>query len=348
MASSKSQFRARCPALGIIAALVVSGAAAAETYKVPHNAFGQPDFSGTWTNASVTQLERPAQFKSLTLTEAEARTLEKGYEQAVAADAKPSDPKAGAPSAGNDPGGYNTFWIDPGTKVGRIKGQLRSSWLVEPADGKLPYSAEGRRLFLAEVRKISAAADDPEYRQVAERCLLGFGSTAGPPMLNVLYNNTYQIQQDRDHVVILIEMDHDARIVRLTDRTHPAAHIRQWMGDSFGWWDGDTLVVETTNFNPGEVLRPGIPTTIYVSKDAKVTERFTRTSATQILYEFKVEDPTAYTRAWRGEMPLNVTKGPVYEYACHEGNYALPSILRGARRAEDAAAGKTPAPGGSQ
>jgi hypothetical protein len=120
------------------------------------------------------------------------------------------------------------------------------------------------------------------------------------------------------------------------------------MGDSFGWWEGDTLVVETTNFNPGEVLRPGIPTTIFVSKDAKVTERFTRVSATQILYEFKVDDPTAYTRAWRGEMPLNVTKGPIYEYACHEGNYALPSILRGARRAEDAAAGKTAAPGGSQ
>jgi hypothetical protein len=347
MALSSLQFPAWVAAL-VLAAASVAHPAGAQAYKAPHNAFGQPDFSGVWTNASVTQLERPAQFKSLTLTEAEARTLEKGYEQAVAADARPSDPKAGAPSAGNDPGGYNTFWIDPGTKVGRIKGQLRSSWLVEPADGKLPYSAEGRRLFLAEVRKISGAADDPEYRQVAERCLLGFGSTAGPPMLNVLYNNTYQIQQDRDHVVILVEMDHDARIIRLTDRAHPPANIRPWMGDSFGWWEGDTLVVETTNFNPGEVLRPGIPTTIFVSKDAKVTERFTRVSPTQILYEFKVEDPTAYTKAWRGELPLNVTKGPVYEYACHEGNYALPSILRGARRAEEAGAGKAAAPGGAR
>src|SRR6266404_2331209 len=138
-------------------------------------------------------------------------------------------------------------------------------------------------------------------------------------------------------------MDHDARIVRLVKRGAPGAtaHLpatqRPWMGDSIGWWEGDTLVVETTNFNAGEVLRPGIPTTIYVSKDAKVTERFTRISAAQILYEFKVEDPTAYTKIWRGEMPLNTTKGPVYEYACHEGNYALPSILRGARRAEEAA-----------
>jgi hypothetical protein len=326
-----------------LAALLAGSAAAAASYKAPRNGFGQPDFSGVWTNASITQLERPAQFKSLVITPAEAKTLEQGYARSVAADAKPSDPKAGAPSAGSDPGGYNTFWIDPGTRIGSIGGQLRSSWLIEPADGKLPYSAEGRRLFLAEVRKISGAADDPEFRQVAERCLLGFGSTAGPPMLNVLYNNTYQIQQNADHVVILVEMDHDARIVRLNTRTHLPPAQRPWMGDSIGWWEGDTLVVETTNFNPGEVLRPGIPTTIFVSKDAKVTERFTRISAAQILYEFKVEDPTAYTATWRGEMPLNATKGPVYEYACHEGNYALPSILRGARRAE----GKTDA-GGSQ
>jgi hypothetical protein len=335
-------------AAAIGAAALLAGAANAQAYKAPRNGFGQPDFSGTWTNASITQLERPAQFKSLVITPAEAKTLEQGYAQAVASDAKPSDPKAGAPSAGTDPGGYNTFWIDPGTKIGSLKGQLRSSWLIEPADGKLPYSAEGRRLFLAEVRKIAGNADDPEFRQVAERCLLGFGSTAGPPMLNVLYNNTYQIQQNGDHVAILVEMDHDVRIVRLNTKTHLPPAQRPWMGDSVGWWEGDTLVVETTNFNPGEVLRPGIPTTIYVSKDAKVTERFTRISQAQILYEFKVEDPTAYTKTWRGEMPLNASKGAVYEYACHEGNYALPSILRGARRAEQEAAGKAPGPGGSQ
>jgi hypothetical protein len=348
MAASTMRAWVTTAAVGAMAWAVLGGSASAgPAYKAPHNGFGQPDFSGTWTNASVTQLERPAQFKSLEISSAEAHGLEQSYAQAVSSDAKPSDPKAGAPAAGNDPGGYNSFWIDPGTKVGSIRGKFRSSWLTEPVDGKLPYSAEGRRLFLAEVRKISGNANDPEYRQVAERCLLGFGSTAGPPMLNVLYNNTYQIQQDKDHVVILVEMDHDARIIRLTDRTHPRADIRPWMGDSFGWWEGDTLVVETTNFNPGEVLRPGIPTTIYVSKDAKVTERFTRISPTQILYQFQVEDPTAYAKTWRGEMPLNTTKGPVYEYACHEGNYALPSILRGARRAEAETAGKTTAPGGA-
>ena len=195
-------------------------------------------------------------------------------------------------------------------------------------------------MFTAEIVKIQGNFDGPEARQVAERCLMGFGSTAGPPMLNVLYNNTYLIQQSKDAVVIVVEMNHDARIVRLTDRTHPKADVRRWMGDSYGWWEGDTLVVETTNFNPGEQLRPGIPTTLFLSTDAKVTERFTRVSDKQILYEFKVEDPKVYSKPWRAEMPINAAKGPVYEYACHEGNYALPGILRGARVAE--AAGKKP------
>jgi hypothetical protein len=324
---------------GAIAA-VLAGSAWAGDYKAPRNGFGQPDFSGTWSNASVTQLERPNQFKELVISEAQAKTLEQGYALMRSADARDTDPNAPPPKAGQDVGGYNAFWIDPGTHVGMIGAERRSSWLVEPADGKLPYSPEGRKAFMAEVVKIQTNFDGPEARQVAERCLMGFGSTAGPPMMNVLYNNTYQIQQARDHVVILVEMNHDARIIRLADRKKPPAHIRLWMGDSLGWWEGETLVVETTNFNPGEQLRPGIPTTFFVSKDAKVTERFTRISERQILYQFTVDDPIIYTKTWRGEMPLNAAKGPVYEYACHEGNYALPGILGGARRAE--AEGKAP------
>ena len=324
---------ARLAACALLLA-TLAGSAAAQAYKAPRNAFGHPDFSGVWTNASVTQLERPAQFKSLVITPAQAATLEQGYVRMRASDSGPTNPDAPAPKSGEDPGGYNTFWIDPGTKVGAIKGELRSSWLVEPADGKLPYSAQGRKLFMAEVIQIQGNFDGPEVRQVAERCLMGFGSTAGPPMMNVLYNNTYQFQQDRNHLVIVVEMNHDARIVRIGDKTHPKPDIRTWMGDSIGWWEGDTLVVETTNFNAGEQLRPGIPTTFFVSKDAKVTERFTRVSARQILYEFTVDDPTVYTRPWRGEMPINAAQGPVYEYACHEGNYALPGILRGARYTE--------------
>jgi hypothetical protein len=310
-------------------------------YKAPHNAFGQPDLSGTWTNASVTQLERPAQYKSLVMTPDQAKAMEKAsIASASSIDSRPSDPKAGAPAKGEDPGGYNAFWIDPGTRAGQIKGEYRSSWLTDPADGRLPWSADGRKMFMKDIARIQGDFANPEARQLAEQCLLGFGSTAGPPMMNVLYNNTYQIQQDADHVAILVEMDHDVRIIRLGAKEHLPAAIRPWMGDSIGHWEGDTLVVETTNFNPGESLRPGIPTVVYLSADAKVTERFTRISATQILYEFKVEDPKVYTKTWRGEMPFNVTRGPLYEYACHEGNYALPGILAGARHAE--AQGKKP------
>ena len=335
MAVPTSRVRIRAAAaVGVL--VLLAGSAGAADYKAPRNGFGQPDFSGVWTNASLTQLERPPQINSLVITEAQARTLEQWWTQMRASDSGPTDPNAPAPAQANDPGGYNAFWMDPGSKVGSIRGELRSSWIVEPADGKLPYSPEGRKRFMAEVVRIQTNFDGPEGRQLAERCLLGFGSTAGPPMMNVLYNNTYQIQQAKDYLVILVEMNHDARIVRLADKTHPRADIRPWMGDSIGWWEGDTLVVETTNFNPGEQLRPGIPTTFYVSQDAKVTERFTRISPTQILYEFKVEDPKVYTRTWRGEMPLNTTKGPLYEYACHEGNYALPNILAGSRAAERA------------
>ena len=337
-ALAPSRFRAAAIALGAILGVALAAPASAQAYKAPRNAFGQPDLEGVWTNASVTQLERPALFKSLVITEAQARMMEQGMARFRNADAGPTDPNAPAPKAGDDPGGYNAFWIDPGTRVGSIQGEYRSSWIVEPADGKLPYSPAGRALFAAEVNRIRTNFDGPEGRQLAERCLLGFGSTAGPPMMNVLYNNTYQFQQARNHVAILVEMNHDARIIRLVskegEKARPPAHIRPWMGDSVGWWDGDTLVVETTHFNPGEQLRPGIPTTFLISKDAKVTERFTRVSPTQIRYEFTVDDPKAFTQPWRGEMPFNATKGPVYEYACHEGNYALPGILAGARRTE--------------
>src|SRR6185503_15166593 len=145
---------------------------------VPRNGYGQPDLSGTWTNASVTQLERPAQFKSLVMTPDQAKAMEKASIAAASAgDSRPSDPKAGAPGKGEDPGGYNAFWIDPGTKAGQIKGEYRSSWLTEPADGRLPYSPEGRRQFLKDIARIQANFSDPEARQLAEQCLLGFGST---------------------------------------------------------------------------------------------------------------------------------------------------------------------------
>ena len=335
-------------AVAALAATPVLAAAAntgAAVYKAPRNVFGQPDLEGVWTNASMTSLVRNPRFKSLTITEAEASAMEKQRDQMQAAQNRPSDPNAPPPTAASDPGGYNSFWTDPGTRLGRIKGEVRTSWIVEPADGRLPYSPEGKKLYDVTLQKARTTFDGPEGRPLPERCILGFGSTAGPPMLNVLYNNHYQIQQAKDHVVILVEMNHDARIIRLADKTRPPRNVRNWMGDSIGWWEGDTLVVETTQFNPGESLRPYFDNTIYLSPDAKVTERFTRVGKDQILYQFSVDDPKVYARPWKAEMPLNASKGPVYEYACHEGNYSLPGILAGARAAERAAAaGK---PGGS-
>ncbi|HEY8618391.1 hypothetical protein [Phenylobacterium sp.] len=321
-------------ALAALALAALATGASAQAYKAPRNAFGQPDLQGVWTNAAITGLERPANFKTLTIPEAEAKAFEARRAAMRAAQDRPSDPNAGAPPVANDPGGYNAAWTDPGTALGRIAGEVRTSWIVDPADGKLPYSPAGKRLLDQTLQKARNSFDGPESRPLGERCILGFGSTAGPPMLNVLYNNNYQFVQTRDAVAIVVEMNHDVRTIRLDRREHLPAHIRPWMGDSVGWWEGDTLVVETTNFNPGEVLRPYFAATIYISEDAKVTERFTRISADQILYEFTVDDPKVFTQVWKAQMPLNAAKGPVYEYACHEGNYSLPGILAGARLAE--------------
>ena len=312
----------------------MAGHAAPAVYHAPKNGFGQPDLQGTWTNASLTSLQRPAMFKTLTLTDDEAAALEKRRAAARASQDKPTDPKLGAPPVANDPGGYNASWTDPGVSLGRIDGKVRTSWIVDPVDGRLPYSTAGHAAYIEALRKARNSWDGPENRPLGERCILGFGSTAGPPMLNVLYNNNYQIVQSKDAVAIVVEMNHDARIVRLTDRKHPPADVRPWMGDSVGWWEGDTLVVETTNFNPGESLRPYFDNSILLSPGAKVTERFTRVSPKQILYQFEVNDPATYSQVWHAEMPMNSAPGPVYEYACHEGNYALPGILAGARKAD--------------
>ncbi|WP_411287501.1 hypothetical protein [Phenylobacterium sp.] len=316
-----------------LAALACATLAQAADYRAPRNAFGHPDLQGVWTNASLTSVERPGNFKTLVIPEAEAVAFETRRAVMRAAQDTPTDPNAPAPPSGADVGGYNAVWTDPGTALGRIKGEVRTSWLIDPADGKLPYSAAGRKAFETQLAFVRGTFDGPESRPLGERCILGFGSTAGPPMLNVLYNNNYQIVQTADQVAIVVEMNHDARIVRLGGQ-HLPAHIRPWMGDSIGRWEGDTLVVETTNFNPGENLRPYFGATIYISERAKVIERFTRVSPTQILYGFTVDDPATYTQAWRAEMPLTASPGPVYEYACHEGNYSLPGILAGARRDE--------------
>jgi hypothetical protein len=214
-----------------------------------------------------------------------------------------------------------------------VKGEYRTSWIVEPQDGRIPYSAEGQRLR-REFRQKFSSNDGPEGRSLGERCLIGFGGTGGPPMLNVLYNNHYQIVQTDDYFMVLVEMNQDARIIPIGAQ-HRRRELQQWLGDSVAWWDGDTLVVETVSLHPQQAGG----SQVNLSDQGKVTERFTRYSDTQILYEFEVDDPVYYTQSWRGEMSFNASSDRMYEYACNEGNYGMPGILAGARR-EEADAGQ--------
>ena len=309
--------------------LLASAPAGAEEWSAPRMSWGVPDLQGTWTSATLTGLERSDEIEQLVLSPEEAARIEKRtaeFWESV------DDVPEGDLPAGENVGGYNTFWMDPGTRLAVVDGEIRSSLLVEPEDGKLPYSWRGRFNLVRRFMEF-LSAEDPESRLLGERCIVGFGSTGGPPMLPVLYNNNYQIVQSQGFVAILVEMNHNARMIRITDE-HLPEQIRPWLGDSVGRWEGDTLVVETTQFHPGQSFRGSLRHQIYMSEDAKVTERFSRVGAKEILYEFAVDDPSAYTEVWKGEIPLLEAHGRIYEYACHEGNYSLPGILAGAR-AED-------------
>jgi hypothetical protein len=328
-------------AVSVVALTAGAACAAGPAYKAPHNAFGQPDLEGVWTNATITPFNRDPKFGDRNvLTKEEAAAEEAATQKQIARADAPTPANAtvkdlknadcGADGISGFNCGYNQGWKDPGTKVVDINGEKRASIIVEPKNGRLPpMTPEGQAQLRARIAKMKSGAfyDGPEARAPGERCLVGFGSTSGPPMLPVMYNNNYQIVQTKDEVVILVEMDHDVRHIRLAGGHEPSS-IKLWMGDSVGHFEGDTLVVETTNMRPEEGLRGGM------GANAKVTEWFTRIGPKQILYRFKLEDPATYTAPVVGEMTLNPSKGEVYEYACHEGNYAMTGILSGARRAE--------------
>jgi hypothetical protein len=340
-------------------------------WKPPKNREGQPDLSGYWTNATITPMTRNTRLTDqATLPPAEAKKLETVFTNALDDAEKPTDPNATTQSvqkkatesellklrpefaaAGGDVGGYNTFWIDPGTHIMEVNGQFRTSIVTTP-DGQIPKRKDGQAVGFRPggggggggQRAGGGGAnrlgsfDSYEYRGLGERCIMGFGRNAGPPMLpNGFYNNDYQILQTPDAVVIDVEMIHDPRIVRLNAR-HRTDGIRPWMGDSIGHYEGNTLVVETTNIPQAQAF--------YGSwKNLKVTEWFTRVSPTRINYRFQAEDPDTWAQPWGGEYDFAPLHGIIYEYACHEGNYALPSILAGARRAEKEAAAAGTKPG---
>ena len=317
---------------------------------IPRMPDGHPDLQGTYDLATLTPLQRAAG-SPLVLTDEAAKKLEQQVADRTAREAGPvaADRKApptggdGSPGPYGNVGGYNNFWLDPGTQYTAIDGQKRASLLVDPPDGRLPALTEQaqQRSTARRFRPTSdqaardddpgfegpTAYDDPEIRPLAERCLVGFSSTSGPPILpTYFYNNLHQIVQTPDSVVILTEMVHDARLVRIGG-THLPSTIKKWLGDSIGRWDGDTLVVETTNFTDNTRFMGS-------TENLKVTERFTRVDARTLRYQFTIEDPATWVKPWTAEYAWPLTNELVYEYACHEGNYALGNILRGARLKE--------------
>lgn len=311
------------------------------TYRAPRAADGHPRIEGNWTNVSMTRLERnPRWGKDLVLTEARAAEIEGRNQQVLRLAAKPTDPNATVldlPADCSDGRvtncNYNAGWTDPGDTVMRVAGQPRNGYITVPADGRVPMKAGVRPAFARPLPKGTGPSDNPEGRALGERCLLSFGNSSGPVMIPGLYNNMYQIVQTKDAILIDVEMVHDARIIRMNTRQHLPASVRPWMGDSIGWWEGETLVVETTNYHPEQVFRGA-------SENLKVTERFTPVGPNRLHYAFWVEDPTVFAQPWGGEYEFSRSKEQVYEYACHEGNYGLVGILEGARR-EDRTGVKT-------
>ncbi len=315
-------------------------AKAAAAYKTPRTGFGQPDLGGYWTNATLTPMVRPAKYgERAVFTPEEVKKMEAAVEKEIADGNAPTDPDAPvdveAPrstdvrpeflAAGGDVGGYNRGWLDPGSTVMRVHGEPRTSLITTP-NGLPPKRKDGAPA--PERRRGGLGSfDSYETRSLGERCIIGFGRNAGPPMFpNGFYNNDYQIVQTPDSVIINVEMVHDARIIRLNAKHRPD-DVRPWMGDSIGWWDGDTLVVETTNIPEAQQFFGSW-------KNLKVTERFKRVAKDRLYYQFTVEDPTMWDAAWGGEYEFSPMNGIIYEYACHEGNYALPGMLAGARAEE--------------
>jgi len=316
--------------------------AAAAPYKAPRDAEGHPDLSGFWSNATLTPEQRPANLGDRAVySPAEVAKLEGQVAKEVEEGNKPTDPNSGAEggkadpktlrpefaAAGGDVGGYNRGWLDPGSSVMRVHGEPRTSFITT-ANGQPPPRKGGGAAAGGFPRGGGMGSfDNPENRSLGERCIMGFGRNAGPPMLpNGFYNNNYQFVQTKDAFVIEVEMVHDTRIVHMNAQ-HRTDGERPWMGDSVGHWDGDTLVVETTNIPQAQAYRGSW-------KNLKVTERFTRDGKDRVLYQYTLEDPTMWDKPWGGEYEFSPLNGVIYEYACHEGNYALPGMLAGARNQE--------------
>jgi hypothetical protein len=325
--------------IGALAALVATpvaaqtqrAAAKAKTWTMPHTPDGHPDLQGIWTNATLTPLERgvvvaitgerigPPPIATLNISDQDAAVYEKRIKEGGSFDRRDGGADSDVSRA------YNNLFIDRGNELARVDGSKRTSLIIDPPDGKIPpLTPQARQRGAA--RPVNRF-DSVEDRPLGERCMVGFGSTGGPPMMPVGYNNNYQIVQTRDSVMILVEMIHEVRVIHMDGRPHMPQNVRLWMGDSLGHWEGDTLVVETTNFTDKTRFRGS-------GENLRVIERLKRVDASTILYRFTIEDPSSFTAPWTAEYPFRAAAGPIFEYACHEGNYALTDILGGARKME--------------
>lgn len=303
---------------------------AQQDYQPPMTEFGVPDVQGVWNFKTRTGLTRPETYGG-ELEVDEATMLEKmvstpdyiAFLEATGAEA-PGD---------HNVGGYNGFWITPGDALAEMNGKYRTSLIVDPADGQIPWNDGGEAVRRSQRPGLPmglAESDGPEGRTLSDRCLVSFSSTA--PFMSSLYNNHMQIVQSPTHVVLLAEMVHNARVVRI-DQDFRDLPFDQWLGDSIGYYEGNDLVVVTKNFNDWQVAKEQL-----ISENITLTERFTRVADNKIHYSFTIDDPELYSQPWTAEMPM-YTGENLYEYACHEGNYAMKAILAGARRLEmDAAA----------
>ena len=354
-----------CAALTVLAFISLTTVpATAQTAKsaaksaIPRMPDGHPDLQGTYDLATMTPLERFPGDPPV-LTKEQAQKLQQAEEARRAVDATKLDPNRPTLPVGGDHstgksffeilekagggavGGYDRLWLNQGTSYTMVDGQIRTSIVVDPANGHIPpMNAKARKRMMggrslptsdtAESQDVRAATrsgefDNPEQRPLSERCLLGFGSTSGPPALpDYFYNDLHQIVQTPNSIVILTEMIHDARTVRM-NATHLDKKFRRWMGDSVGHWEGDTLVIDTTNFTDKTRFHGS-------TENLHVIERLSRIDANTLLYRFTVEDPDTWDQPWTGEMTWPATDKPILEYACQEGNYALGDVMRGARK----------------
>jgi len=301
-------------------------------YSPPRLSIGVPDLQGVWSYETRTGLQRPAHYEAVGLEIDEAAMLN----TLEPTDQILDDYQNFGTNRRDDEtnvGGYDPIYFSIGESLALIDGKYRTSIIVDPADGKIPFKEQAsatRRQLASTVYEFPASlgrSDGPEGRALSDRCLKAFSSST--PFLSSVYNNNMQIVQSPDHVVLVVEMVHDARIVKI-DQEHRDLPYSKWLGDSIGYYEDDTLVVVTKDFNQWEIVNGfGISPSV----NTVVTERFRRVADDEILYSFTIDDPDLYTQPWTGEMPMRPSEG-MYEYSCHEGNHALPGILAGERRLE--------------